>query len=55
MADERATQTGQLIMCSNEKCRQLTYASDLKENGGKCPYCGEQVWETEKSKQGQVK
>ncbi len=39
MADERTTKTGQLI-----------YTFDLKDNGGKCPYCGETVWETESSK-----
>jgi acetyl-CoA carboxylase beta subunit len=47
MADERLTKTGQLIRCSNEECRQLVYASDLKQNAGKCPHCGEQIWETE--------
>jgi acetyl-CoA carboxylase beta subunit len=49
MGDERMTKTGQLIRCGNKACRQLTYASDLKQNGGKCPHCGEQVWETEAS------
>jgi hypothetical protein len=37
MADDKMTKTGQLIRCSNEECRQLIYASDLKGNGGKCP------------------
>lgn len=45
MADDRATKTEQLTRCSNEKCRQLIYASDLKQNDGKCPYCAKQVWE----------
>ena len=47
MADEKATKTGQLIGCTNKDCRQLTYASDLKQNKERCPYCGKQVWETE--------
>jgi acetyl-CoA carboxylase beta subunit len=47
MADDRAAKTERLIRCSNEDCGQLIYAFDLKQNGGKCPYCGKQVWETE--------
>ena len=45
MADEKTAKTGELIRCSNLKCRQLIYASDLKLNGAMCPYCGETAWE----------
>lgn len=48
MTDDKAANTGQLMRSSNEKCRQLTYASVLKQKKAKCPYCGKQVWETER-------
>jgi hypothetical protein len=47
MGDEKMSKTGPLIRCTNKDCRQLTYASVLKQNKGKCPYCGEQIWKTE--------
>jgi hypothetical protein len=47
MADDSATKTGQWVMCSNKECRELIDAFELKRNGGKCPHCGETVWETE--------
>jgi hypothetical protein len=47
MTDDRVTKTGPLIRCTNKDCRQLSYASVLKQNKGKCPHCGEQIWETE--------
>ncbi len=50
MTDDKKTETGQWVRCSNKKCRQFIDVFELKQNGGKCPYCGETVWETESAK-----
>lgn len=50
VTDERMIETEVLMRCSNEHCRQLIPQSDLRQNGGKCPHCGETVWKTELSK-----
>ena len=48
MADENALEdlmTELLIRCDNEKCRKLIGESELQQNNGKCPYCGQQIQE----------
>ena len=47
MSDDKTTETGQWIRCNNKECRQFIDVFELKRNEGKCPHCGEQVWETD--------
>jgi len=43
MADKDRIETEMLIRCDNEQCRELSTESELKQNKGKCPYCGKRV------------
>jgi hypothetical protein len=47
MTDSKVTETGQWVRCPNKECQKFIDVFELKRNGGKCPYCGETVWETE--------
>jgi hypothetical protein len=47
MADENHIETELFTRCRNEQCHSLIRESELKQNDGKCPHCGEQIWETD--------